>query len=105
MPRSIQEILDHADELAGQEDLRLAFRAMYLALLSGLHRDGRVNYNRRRTNWTYVRGFKGQEDDRRRFGQLTDAFDGSWYGLRRPDRAEFDRMRSITSTLLSGRTL
>ena len=92
--------LEHAESLASQEDLRLAFRAMYLALLSGLHRGGAINFNKRRTNWTYVRHFAGTATNRRQLEQLTDNFDAYWYGSRRLDRSGFERMRSLTNALL-----
>ncbi len=92
--------LSHASELAGEEDLRLAFRAMYLALLAGLHEAGKISFRKQRTNWTYVRGFTGEEGERRTFAGLTDVFDSVWYGLRRPNARGFESLREQVASML-----
>jgi hypothetical protein len=91
-----------ADRLAQQGDLRAVFRALYLALLSGLHTQGRIDFRRSRTNWTYVRRFRGVETDRRIFATLTSLFDRVWYGLKHPSGASFERVRGQVAALLSG---
>ncbi|MCC8191216.1 MAG: DUF4129 domain-containing protein [Planctomycetes bacterium] len=63
---------------AGQ--LRLAYRSLFLGLLSGLHAQGRIVFAPNRTNWQYVRGFRGGAADRRNLADLTDLFDRVWYG-------------------------
>lgn len=82
-----EEWLGEADALAAGGDFRGAYRALYLALLSGLHEAGAIRFTRSRTNWTYVRDFKGGEADRGSFETLTGMFDQVWYGLSVPPDA------------------
>ena len=72
--------LSEAQRLAAANDFRAAYRAIYLALLSGLHEFGKIDFRRNRTNWIYVRNFRGQEAERRVFDELTGLFDQVWYG-------------------------
>lgn len=81
------EWLNQADALAGAGDFRAAYRALYLALLSGLHDAGAIHFRRSRTNWSYVRDFKGIPADRDLFENLTGLFDRVWYGLSIPENA------------------
>ncbi len=92
--------VDHAALLAGEQNLRLALRAMYLALLSGLHAAGKIRYRRQQTNWQYVNNFRGSDDQRLLFAQLTGRFDEVWYGEREPDQASFDQVRGQIDHLL-----
>ena len=82
-----QEWLEEADQLVASGNFRAAYRALYLALLSGLHASGAIHFRRSRTNWTYVRDFKGEVQDRGSFEQLTGLFDAVWYGLQIPEDA------------------
>lgn len=92
--------LAEADRLAGEEDLRLAFRAIYLALLSGLHSANRIDYRRNRTNWMYVRRYRGPDEHRQTFASLTRIFDNVWYGSHTAELDAFDRIkRSVTQLL------
>lgn len=70
-----------ADFMLGEGDIRLAFRSLYLGLLSGLHEQGRIVFAQTRTNWHYVRSFRGAGEARRVFAEMTDVFDRVWYGL------------------------
>jgi hypothetical protein len=79
--------LEEADALARAGDFRLAWRALYLGLLSGLHGRGAIHYRRNRTNWTYVRDFRGGEGERASFRDLTGLFDEVWYGFKLPSDA------------------
>lgn len=83
-----EEWLAEADQLAGDGDFRAAYRALYLALLSGLHDAGAIHFRRNRTNWTYVREFRGEAAKRGAFENLTGLFDEVWYGLSTPANAE-----------------
>jgi len=95
------EWLNEADTLARKDDLRRSYRALYLALLSGLHREGMIDFRPNRTNWMYVRQFRGHEASRQRLARLTEQFDAVWYGRRHPDRAAMDRARQQVQQLLS----
>jgi hypothetical protein len=72
--------LDEARRLAAEQNFRAVYRAMYLALLSGLHSAGKIEHSRNRTNWAYVQQYRGSSDERVTFGELTDLFDHVWYG-------------------------
>jgi hypothetical protein len=90
----------HARELAEQQDLRRAFRAMYLSLLSGLHQAGRIRYRPQRTNRWFVRGYRGPGEERGSFATLTERFDRVWYGQQMPDPDLFHQVRGQVETLL-----
>jgi len=63
-------------------EVRQAIRALYLATLVHLHRERLIEYNRALTNWTYVRRFRGEGEQRSTLEQLTRVFDEVWYGDR-----------------------
>lgn len=91
-----------AERLAAEGDLRAVFRALYLALLSGLHSAGRIDYRRNRTNWAYVRHYRGEDAEREGFATLTGAFDHVWYGLRVPTETAVRDARRRVGVLLEG---
>lgn len=76
--------LDEARRQAAEQNFRAVYRALYLALLSGLHQAGKIQHNRNRTNWVYVRQYRGSDEERVVFSELTDLFDRVWYGHRAP---------------------
>jgi len=92
--------LAEAARLAEEGQFRAVYRALYLALLSGLHEAGRIEFRRTRTNWTYVRRFKGEEADRASFSELTWMFDEAWYGLRPPPNADLGKLRRQVAQLV-----
>ena len=62
-------------------DVRQAYRSLYLGLLSGLHERHRIVFAKNRTNWNYVRNFRGEQEMRSEFAALTGIFDQVWYGI------------------------
>lgn len=92
--------IEEADRRLEQADLRLAVRAAYLALLSHLHATGRIDFRASRTNWACIAGFRGPPEQARRLADTTRRFDEAWYGLRQPDPAVFDAMRSDVERML-----
>lgn len=92
--------ITEAMRLAQNDDLRLAYRAMYLALLSGLHQQRSIDFHQQRTNWTYVAQFRGEDDYRKSFAGLTRMFDDVWYGLGQPDAAKLEQVRLQIDSLL-----
>lgn len=91
----------HARQLVQEGDLRLAFRAMYLALLSGMHQAGQIHYRPQRTNAWYVRGFRGERDQCATFALLTQRFGEVWYGQHMPDAATFQEITRDVDRLLA----
>lgn len=93
--------LDEARRLAAEQNFRAVYRAMYLALLSGLHSAGKIEHSRNRTNWTYVQQYRGSSDERLTFGELTDLFDHVWYGREEAAAAgtDLDQLRRKVATL------
>lgn len=61
-------------------EIRLAYRSLYLGLLSGLHSQGRIVFSRNRTNWQYVDSLRTNDPLRSEFAALTELFDRVWYG-------------------------
>lgn len=72
---------EEAERLLGRGEIRLAYRSLYLGLLSGLHEQGRIVFATTRTNWHYVRMFRGAGESRGEFSAMTAMFDEVWYGL------------------------
>jgi hypothetical protein len=95
--------MQEAGRLAGEKNFRAMYRALYLALLSGLHAQGKIDFNRHCTNWTYVRRYRGGSDERAVFSSLTELFDNVWYGLHAPGGADFgDLRRQVQSLIQTG---
>lgn len=91
-----------ADRFLADGELRLAFRSLYLGLLSGLHEQGRIAFIQNRTNWHYVRSFRGRDEARRAFAEMTDIFDRVWYGVMPViDNHGLARMRERVAALLA----
>jgi len=92
--------LNEAQHLAQAGEVRAVYRALYLALLSGLHRTGKIEYRRQRTNWTYVSRFRGSDQDRSVFSELTKLFDEVWYGLKGIGHTDIDALRAKVTVLV-----
>lgn len=98
-----------AEKLERAGDFRHAFRALYLGLLSGLHECGLIAFSSSRTNWHYVRTFRGDSGGER-FAELTGVFDRVWYGREAPvdsgpdnaGRADLAQFRREADALLAG---
>ena len=88
-----------AAELGNAGDWRMAYRAMYLALLSSLHAAGRITFRKSLTNRTYVARYRGPAEECRTFSALTEIFDRVWYGHKTvppQERADVDaQMKSL----------
>lgn len=91
---------EQAQHLADTEDLRLACRAIYLALLAGLHERRKIDFRPHRTNWMHVRHYRGSTSERAMLAELTRVFDDAWYGHHPPDRATFDHVRRRVAALV-----
>lgn len=92
--------LEQAMRLSQEGDFRAVYRALYLALLSGLHAQGRIDFRPCRTNWTYVTRFTGSDEQRGQFGQLTTLFDDTWYGLKTATGTDIESVRQRVSRLI-----
>ena len=93
--------LAEAERLAREGNFRAVYRALYLALLSGLHERGKIDFRRSRTNWTYVRRYRGPEDERGVFADLTSLFDRVWYGFKPAQDRSVDALRGQVEGLLA----
>jgi hypothetical protein len=85
--------IDEAQRLAGAQNFRAVYRALYLALLSGLHSAGKIEHNRNSTNWFYVQHYRGPALERITFGELTDLFDHVWYGRHISQGGDLEQLR------------
>lgn len=72
---------EEAERLLGRGEIRMAYRSLYLGLLSGLHERGSIVFATNRTNWHYVRMYRGEAGSRDEFSAMTALFDEVWYGL------------------------
>lgn len=92
-----------ARQLASAGDTRAAIRALYLALLVGLHRSEFIVYDRWTTNREYelmlsvaVGRGRGSEMTSRTFARITEVFDFVWYGGHEAEPESFERcLRSV----------
>jgi len=94
--------MDEAQRLAAEQNFRAVYRALYLALLSGLHIAGKIEHNRNRTNWTYVQHFHGPDQERSTFSDLTELFDRVWYGRKAAESRNLDELRRTVAALVGG---
>lgn len=95
------EWLDEADRLAAAYEFRAVYRALYLALLSGLHAANKIDFRKTRTNWTYVRGYRGPEPEKAAFTSLTSLFDRVWYGEQPATQTSIPELRQRVAWLLA----
>ena len=95
------EWLDEADRLAAEREFRAVYRALYLALLSGLHAANKIDFRKTRTNWTYVRGYRGPEPEKAAFTSLTALFDRVWYGEQPAAHSSIPDLRRRVAWLLA----
>ncbi len=95
------EWMDRANDFAVAGDFRLMYRALYLALLAGLHEKGKIRFRRCATNYTFVRSFHGTDSQRHIFEELTNRFDHVWYGWKVYPTAATDELKGHIATLLS----
>ncbi|HUX68010.1 MAG TPA: DUF4129 domain-containing protein [Terriglobales bacterium] len=104
-----REWLAMAQRLQEAGELRLAFRAAFLAGLAGLAERRLVTIRRDRTNREYLEEFRrrarqgraGEESNLQRFGSGIGAFDEVWYGGREVDAERLDRFVAAQRELLS----
>lgn len=89
-----------ADALAAKGQHRAAMRALYLAVLSALHRRGAIDYDPTRSNWDYVKAFKGGLEELPPFRDLTRRFDFAWYGRLGADASGYDTARTLAGPLV-----
>jgi len=98
-----QQWVGEAQRLAAEKDFRAVYRALYLALLCGLHKLGKIDFNRNRTNWSYVHRYRGPDEERTTFTRLTDLFDHVWYGLKDAQHHDLDQLhRQVASLTAAG---
>ncbi|MDH5638738.1 MAG: DUF4129 domain-containing protein [Nitrospinota bacterium] len=89
-----------AERMEAEGDLRAMYRAIYLALLSGLHDKGLIDFRKNRTNWVYVQKFKGAREGRETFSSLTALFDQVWYGQKPAAGVSLDEVKRSAGALL-----
>ncbi|HEY3445736.1 MAG TPA: DUF4129 domain-containing protein [Myxococcales bacterium] len=89
-----------ADALAAKGEYRAALRALYLSVLSSLHRRGAIDYDPTRSNWDYVRAFRGALEELPGFRELTRRFDFGWYGRLGADAQGYDVARQLARPLV-----
>lgn len=90
-----------ADQLAGRGEFREAVRSLYLALLSRLHREGAIDYDPAKSNWDYLRGFRGQTAWVPPFRELTRRFDFTYYGNIGATPDGYREFRQLSGPLLA----
>jgi len=92
--------LNEANRLAREQNYRAVYRALYLALLSGLHAVNKIDFRKSRTNWNYVSRFRGPTEQRDVFASLTELFDLVWYGLKPAKADAIDDAKHKVASLL-----
>jgi hypothetical protein len=101
--RSAAEWWRQADEMAARGEYLEAVRAVYLAVLSLLHRQQLLRYEPTRTNGEYVRMVKLAPEAPppvvRPFEGLTDLFELKWYGERACEGEEYRTCRGLAEEI------
>jgi hypothetical protein len=97
--RSVTEWWRQAEELARAGQYLEAVRAVYLAVLSLLHRQQLLRYEPTRTNGEYVRMVtlapQAPPSVVRPFEELTNRFELKWYGERSCEAGDFQACRAL----------
>jgi hypothetical protein len=97
--RSVTEWWRQAEELARAGQYLEAVRAVYLAVLSLLHRQQLLRYEPTRTNGEYVRIVKlapqAPPSVVGPFEELTNRFELKWYGERTCEAGDFQACRGL----------
>ncbi|MBI4612146.1 MAG: DUF4129 domain-containing protein [Planctomycetes bacterium] len=88
-----------AARLAAEGKHRDAVRAVYHAVLSGLHRRQEIDYRVTLSNWDYV-AMMPQGVRRGAFAEATRSFDLVWYGLRSCGEAEYGASAKLAREIL-----
>jgi hypothetical protein len=92
------EWLAMAARLLEAGDLRLATRALYLAVLASLGESGLITIHRARSNLDYQRELarraRGNANLLSAFRELVATFERTWYGEHLMSRDAFDRFRA-----------
>lgn len=91
-------LLDDADSLAARGDFAAALRALYVATIVSLDRQGRIRFEPATTNWQYQRALPRGEV-RRSFAELTRVFDRKHYGREPTSADEFAFCRGLAESL------
>ena len=81
-------LLERAQRAAQAGAYGEAIRALYLAALMRLDREGFISYHPSRTNWEYLRSLD-EGDVRARFASLTTIFDRKHYGGEAATRSDY----------------
>ncbi len=101
LSRRPAEWLEAAEHLASQGKFRDAVRALYLAVLGELHRAGTIEYDQKRSNWDYVKQFRGPPEPRSAFRLMTLQFDRIWYGRTEPTAETWREVKAESALTLA----
>ena len=97
--------LELADQWTAQGDLRMATRAVFLALLAGLGTHGVIAIDKAKSNLDYTREVRRRARGNSRlqdsFRACVTIFERTWYGRHDIPRELFDRFRNDALTARS----
>lgn len=96
--RTPKEYLDEAEILARQGRYREALRALYLATLASLDRQGLIRFDPATTNGQYLRQMP-RSSRREHFSSFTRLFDLHWYGHRDATEVEYREARGLAEQI------
>jgi hypothetical protein len=88
-----------ADELARQGRLRDAVRMLYLLVLTNLHQQNCIRYERTKTNGEYAGQLRRRPELQMPFRSLTSVFERKWYGLYPCESPEYQDCRGIADQI------
>lgn len=87
------------DEALNRGDYRQAFRIRYLEVLQQMVLNNIIDYRKERTNMEYLRQIK-DPSVHQLFKALTLYFEEVWYGEMTADRAAFNRMSEVFTSIM-----
>ena len=103
LEESPAELWRQAERWAGEGSFREAVRALYLAVLSLLHRQRLIRFEPTRTNGEYVRQVQLAEQAppalHGPFQQLTNQFETQWYGERPSESGDYRASRTLAEEI------
>jgi hypothetical protein len=99
--RSSSDLLNEAEQLARQGDLRAAIRKGYIALLCDLADKKVIGLARHKTNRDYLRDVRNYPSLFASMKRATGSFEFHWYGFRTPNEKDWEDFREQYKSAVS----
>ena len=97
--------LEVADEMAKKGSLRLALRALYLAILAGLAEQGWITIEKFKSNREYEMELHRRAHQKKAllaaFSKSREIFECVWYGMYQVQRSDLDNYAAVQKRMMT----